>query len=319
MTKPMLNVSFVVVSYNTSHYLHECLTSIHRFMPVGSEVIVVDNASTDGSVAMVKNLFPKVKLIEWKTNLGFGAANNLGVAQASNPYVMLFNSDAVLKRDTATPLIKYLHANPDVSCVSPRVVLPYTCEIQPKAFGSLPSFKTVFMQSTGLNRLFPKRRFFAGVDGDYRWAREMQVGWVSGVCMVMRRDDYAETGGFDTRYFMYCEDIDLCMKLSTLGKVILLDDFDIIHHGGASSKTIAAKVRNSVWQQRHLLMLIQQHHGYVEAQASRLILTLGLGFRIVSALFKNPTKGLATNTLLQASWARIKDLYGFSTVQNGIN
>jgi len=312
-----MNVSVIIVNFNTVDHLHACLASVYRFMPRDTEVIVVDNASEDASCAMVKEDFPQVKLIESKDNLGFGLGNNIAVEQATNDYVMLFNSDAVLQMNTAQGLLDYLAAHPDVSCVTPRVVLPKSLTIQPKTFGFLPTVKTVFMQSTGLNQLFPNTAFFQGIDGDHRWQREMEVGWVSGVCMLMKREDYLAVGGFNARYFMYCEDIDLCIKLSRLGKIVLLDDFDIIHHGGASSKTLSSKVRNSVWQQRHLLMIIQDHYGTLQSSLSRFVIGTGLVLRIGIAAIKNPNFNLQNNTLLSASLARLKDLLGLS--KKGVN
>lgn len=309
-----MNISIIIVNYNTADYLHACLASIYRYMPNQTEVIVVDNASVDNSCDIVKTSFPQVKLIESEQNLGFGLGNNLGVANATNDYVLLFNSDAALQMDTAQALLKYLEAHPTVSCVTPRVVLPDAFTIQPKTFGSLPNVKTVLMQSTGLNHFFPNTQFFAGIDGDTRWSREMEVGWVSGVCMLMRRAHYLAVGGFDERFFMYCEDIDLCMKLSKFGKIVLLDDYDIIHHGGASSKTMQSKVRNSVWQQRHLLMIIRDHHGAVQASASKIIIGLGLVIRLGVALVKRRTHSVHSNTLYNASLARFKDLFGMQEV-----
>lgn len=320
----MNSISIIIVNYNTKDYLHDCLTSLYHYMPAGCEVIVVDNASSDGSCKMVKRDFPQVNLIQSKENVGFGLGNNLGVQQATGEHIMLFNSDAMLQTDTVTGLLAFMQSHPEVSCVCPRVVLPETHAIQPKTFGFLPSIKTVFMQSTGLNRLFPNHQFFNGIDGDYRWAREMQVGWVSGVCMMMRRDDYLTVSGFDKRFFMYCEDIDLCMKLSKLGKIVLLDDFDIIHIGGASSKNVQAKVRNSVWQQRHLLMIIRDYHGNFQASVAKCIIGLGLSIRLCVAWLKQlraqfSNKPLATldkqsNTLFRASLARMKDLLGLKGV-----
>jgi GT2 family glycosyltransferase len=312
----MLEVTLVIVNFNTVDYLRECLASIYRYMPSTTEVIVVDNASVDGSCAMVKKEFPPVKLIESEVNLGFGAGNNLGVAYASHDYVMLFNSDAVLKMDSADGLLQYMAAHPEVSCVTPRVVLPKTFEIQPKTFGYRPNLKSVFMQSVGLNRLFPKCEYFNGIDGDYRWGREMEVGWVSGVCMLIRRADYQAVGGFDQRFFMYCEDIELCLKLSKLGKIVLLDDFDIIHYGGGSSRTMAAKVRNSVWQQRHLLMIIRDYSGLIQRSLSSCILVFGLLIRIMVAVLKIPNHGIEENELFQASWARLGDLIGFNVLRS---
>jgi GT2 family glycosyltransferase len=304
----MANISVVIVNYNTLDYLRECLESIVKHMPASTEVIVVDNASQDGSCAMVRAEFPQVKLIESENNLGFGLGNNLGVAQATQPYVMLFNSDAILQSDTAKALVEYLEKNPDVSCVTPQVVLPKTFEIQPKTFGFTPTPWRVAMQSFGLNRVFKHSHFFAGTDGDVRWAREMPVGWVSGVCMVMKRELYLKVGGFDPRFFMYCEDVELCMKLSAFGKIVLLDDFPIIHYGGASSKSVASKVRNSVWQQQHLLMIIHDYQGMLHAQVARFCMLLGMLLRLVATLFTIPKKGVQNNETLLSSWARFKTL-----------
>lgn len=304
-------ISIVIVNFNTKTHLHTCLTSVSEYCPPETEVIVVDNNSKDGSVEMVKTRFPDVKLIASDVNLGFGMGNNVGVQHATHEHVMLLNSDAVLQMDTATALSEYLMAHPEVSCVTPRVVLPETLTIQPKTFGFLPSFKTVLMQSTGLNHLFPKAKLFAGVDGDYRWAREMEVGWVSGVCMLMRRVDYLAVEGFDPRFFMYCEDIDLCIKLANRGKIVLLDDFDLIHIGGASAKTQKAKVRNSVWQQRHLLIIIKDYRGGLQQLASKLVIGLGLTIRLFIAGIQSAFNNFTPSLLLRSSWARLRDLFGF--------
>jgi len=317
MHEASMPLSVVIVNFNTVDYLRESLSSVQQYMPARTEVIVVDNASTDASCSMVKTTFPSVKLIALAENVGFGLGNNVGVDAATHPYVMLFNSDAYLQMDTGSALLKYLIANPDVSCVTPRVVLPESQSIQPKTFGFTPNAWRVLMQSTGLNRLFKKSYLFAGIDGDDRWAREMQVGWVSGVCMAMRRDQYLKVGGFDKRFFMYCEDIALCMKLAALGKIMLLDDFPIVHYGGASSKSIAAKVRNSVWQQRHLLMIIRDEHGVIQAFLSQIFMLFGMLIRLSISVLMIPQKGMKDNEALQSAWARLNNLIGLNTFQQG--
>jgi GT2 family glycosyltransferase len=275
---------------------------------IQSEVIVVDNASTDGSVDMVKKEFPTVKLIESDKNLGFGLGNNLGVNHAVGEYVMLFNSDALLTMDTAQELVNYLEINNGVSCVCPRVVLPNTHVIQPKIFGFKPTAKTVLMQSFFLNRLFPKSTFFRGIDGDHRWAKKMNVGWVSGVCMFMRKQHYQFVNGFDSRFFMYCEDIDLCLKLEKFGDIIFYDDFEIIHYGGASSKTVSSVIRNSVWQQRHLLLIVKEYFGKTQWFLSAIAIFFGLILRLILGALVIPKYGINENLNLQSTWARILDL-----------
>ena len=309
----MSTISIVIVSFNTVSYLKECLTAVYTHVKSMPEVIVVDNASSDGSVEMMKVEFPEVICLETGENLGFGIANNLGVAHASQPYVMLLNSDAILTTDTASQLMQYLASHNDVSCVMPRIVLPVTGSVQPKTFGYIPTAKHIFMQSLGLNCLFPSCDFFKGTDGDKRWATEMQVDWVSGVCMVMRTKDYLSVGGFDARFFMYCEDVDLCMKLSKLGKIMVYDDYPVMHYGGASSKSIAAKVRNSVLQQRHLLMIVHDYYGLTQAFLARIFIGMGLLLRIVAGMAKTPSQGILNNEALQSGFARFKDLWRSSS------
>lgn len=304
-------VSIIIVNYNTKDYLCEALRSIYTYSTDDIEVIVVDNASHDGSADAVKQSFPQVNLIESERNLGFGLANNLAVSQAAAPYVMLFNSDAYLTMDTVNIMTSYLNDHTDVSCVCPRVILPKSGELQPKTFGFIPTARRVLMQSLGLNRLFPKSTFFQGVDGDYRWAKAMQVGWVSGVCMMMRKQDYLAVNGFDERFFMYCEDVELCMKLADFGKIILLNDADIVHYGGASSKSVDAKVKNSLLQQRHLLMIVQDYFGTAQQILARMAMLFGMAIRLLVALLMLPVKGVHNNATLLSAWARFKDLLCF--------
>ncbi len=311
----MPSASILIVNYNTCDILRECLTALYAHGGQAHEVIVVDNASVDDSCRMVREEFAQVVLLEAKENLGFGAANNLAAQHATHPYLVLLNSDAILRRDTPRLLVDYLRREPRVSCVGPRIVLPVSGAPQPKAFGYLPTSRRVLMQSLGLNRLFKTSPFFRGIDGEHRQGREMPVGWLSGVCMAMRTADFLKVGGFDARFFMYCEDVELCIKLQALGQVVLLDDFDVMHYGGASSKSIVAKTRNSLWQQRHLLMIIAQYQGSAAALLSRIFMATGLLLRVLAGLLKIPVRGCRGNEDLQTAWARLKDIAGIDAMR----
>lgn len=310
----MVNVSIIIVSFNTQTYLKECLTAVYKFA-LGAEVIVVDNASSDGSCEMVKAEFPNVKLIESSINLGFGEGNNLGVSQAKQPYVMLLNSDAILMSDTAQQLVRYLQKNAEVSCVGPKIVLPVTYEIQPKTFGYAPTLAHVFNQALGLSRLSPYCAFLKGIDGEKTAEKALSVDWISGVCMMIRRADYLKVGGFDRRFFMYCEDIDLCLRLKKFGQIIVLNAHDVMHYGGASSKTITSKARNSVWQQRNLLTIIKDREGEFSAVISKIILALGLLIKLILAAISIPFKGVKNHAALLSAWSRLKDLAGFDALK----
>jgi GT2 family glycosyltransferase len=198
-----------------------------------------------------------------------------------------------------------------VSCVGPRIVLPLTAERQPKAFGYQPALKNVLMQSLGLNKIFARCDFFNGIDGEYRDQAQMQVGWLSGVCMMMRKADYLAVGGFDARFFMYCEDIDLCMKLSRLGRIVFVDDYPVMHYGGASTKSLGSKIRNSVWQQQNLLTIIRDYYGQFVAVIARAILGIGMCIRLAIAVLMIPKRGITHHEALSIAWARLLDLLGW--------
>lgn len=313
---PMLRdvtISIVIVSFNTQDYLRTCLRSISTHVlqeaePHHVEVIVVDNASVDGSAAMVRNEFPHVKLIVSEQNLGFGKANNLGVSQAQGAYIFLLNSDAYLLNNTPQQLLDYLVAQPEVACVGPRVLLADEATLQPKVFGYLPTLKTVTMQSLGLSVLFPNLPWARGVDGVQRSGKVMTVGWLSGVCMLFRKADFLKVGGFDARFFMYCEDMHLCMQLAAFGQIMLYDAAPIVHIGGGSSKNSRTVVKNSLMQQQHLYMIMREQTAALSISLAKCSMGLGLLGRCLWALLRVPKNGVSENILLQTSVARLVKL-----------
>jgi GT2 family glycosyltransferase len=314
MTAKKLDLSIVIVSYNTIELLRACLMSIGDVVACqndfSTEVIVVDNGSVDGSISMVRDDFPWARLLAMNKNLGFGLANNVGVTAAEGEFLLLINSDTVIHSDVGMGLVGYLRGNPNVSCVAPRVVLPDGTP-QPKVFGNLPTPWRVLTQNLGLNRVFSKSNYFSGIDSLHWSERATFAGWVSGVCMCLRRTDYLKIGGFDPRFFMYCEDIEFCWRIDrNIGAVVRLDEFPVLHFGGASSKSVAAKLRNSVWQQRNLLLAIRIHQGHVASAISRLVMTPGLMLRLGAGILL-VFAGSARNTfLLRSAWLRLLDLGG---------
>ena len=303
MTRPA--VSIIIVSFNTERVLRECLAAVTRHCDARrTEVIVVDNASSDGSCEMVRQAFPQVLLIASPSNLGFGAANNIGVEAARAPIVLLLNTDAIVSCDAAEALAAHLAAHEDIACIAPRIVLP-DGRPQAKTFGHLPSLWRIAMQSFGLSRLFPGSALLAGIDGEARRGREMTVGWVSGVCMAMRRRPFRAIGGFDARFFMYCEDVDLCRRLARYGRIVTLDEHPVMHYGGASSKTLSHRVRNAVWQQRNLLTIVRDTSGAAHERLARIVMLPGLLVRLLVGASLVPRAGIRGNFILAAAWARL--------------
>jgi GT2 family glycosyltransferase len=304
----MPELSVVVCTFNREALLRECLASIFRTADMQStEVIVVENGSTDGTVEMVRTDFPTVRLIVLPTSVGYCVANNVGAAAATAPYLMLLNDDAVLIGNAADGLVRHLERRPDVKCLGPLVLLASGAP-QPRVFGNLPSLWRIAAQSLYLGMLLPGFVAFEGVDGR-RVGPAGAVGWISGVCMVTRRADFLSVGGFDESFYMYCEDIDLCWKLTQHGGRVVRDEkFSVLHYGGGQAASVTAQIRNSLLQQRNLLKIVRRFSGPASARAAALLIFVGLAPRLLVGLCVSPRRGVAGNALLQTSFVRLKDL-----------
>lgn len=301
------DLSIIIVSYNTRDLLQGCLASVFAATRgISFEVIVVDNASSDDSTAMLASSYPQVRLICNTANAGFGAASNIGAEAACGRHLLLLNSDAVLTADTGAGLAAFLDAHPDAGCVGPRIEL-MDGRPQPRSFGSQPSLRALFNETFLLSRLFRGSSLFPAICSDMPEGRLSRVGWVSGVCMALPRSAYRQAAGFDPGYFMYAEDMDLCLRLKKLGWATYhIDDFPVRHLLGGSTKTDAEAVRNSLLQQRNFLRLLGSVMSRRSCAMARLLLAAGLMLRIVAGV------GLAAagrgSLLLRTSRARLADL-----------
>jgi N-acetylglucosaminyl-diphospho-decaprenol L-rhamnosyltransferase len=231
--------STIIVNYNSGPFLARCVESIAAHEP-GARVIVVDNASTDGSERLAETGAIRITLVQNAANLGFARAVNLGVRRTTGEWVMLLNPDCQLTAAALARLVQELGEHPDCAIAGPRIE-DEDGTVQGSARGD-PTLLTGFFGRTGLlNRLFPRsaiarrnvRLDLAGTNGS-----SAEVDWVSGACMMVRRKDWDAVGGFDERYFMYWEDADLCRRLRTRGSTIrYVPEARVIHRVGGSSRT----------------------------------------------------------------------------------
>lgn len=211
-------LSVILVSFNAREHLRLCLNSLARHEP-GAEVIVVDNASRDGSAEMVAGQFPQVRLVQTGRNAGFAAANNAGLAVATRPFVALLNSDTEVTDDSLSRCVRRLQADPTLGGVHPRLMgtdgLPQQCEHR---------FPTLAESVRKAFRLPPR--------DDAR----RHTTWLAGTALVLRRQALDEIGGgLDSGYFMYWEDADLSAMLRGRGwGLAVQQDAEVRHHGGAS-------------------------------------------------------------------------------------
>ena len=263
------DVSVVVVSFNTRDLLRECLTTLAREAAnITYEVLVVDSASRDGSADMVEQEFPNARLFRSDQNLGFAGANNLAFPECRGRYVVLLNSDAFLTPNALPLSVKYMDANPRAGIGGARLV-GRDGAWQPSA-RMFPSMLNDFLSLSGLSAKYPRSKFFGR--GDRTWADNLiacETDWVPGAYTIIRRSALEEVGYFDPRFFLYYEEVDLCLRFKNAGyKVFYWPDVVVIHLGGESSKTLQQMTMSSVgaqltlWRMRSALMYYRKHHGW---------------------------------------------------------
>jgi len=238
------DVSVLVVSFNTREFTLACLRSIYRETSgIEFEVIVFDNASSDGSADAIAAEFPQVRLIRSRQNVGFAAANNLCAAGARGDYLLLLNPDTVVLDNAAHKLFEFARANPDGSVFGGRT-LNADRSLNPKSCWGRMTLWSTLCRGIGLSHLFPGDRLLdpEALGG---WNRDTvrEVDIVSGCLFMIRADLWRRLGGFDTQFFMYCEDADLCMRAKKAGsRCLICPHAAVIHYGGVSEPVREDKV-----------------------------------------------------------------------------
>ncbi|MEJ5351262.1 MAG: glycosyltransferase [Melioribacteraceae bacterium] len=234
----MIDLSIIIVNYNVKEFLLNLLDSIRKAASkISVEIIVVDNASDDGSIEAIKEKFPEVKLIENSENIGFGAANNLALKEAKGKYFLLINPDTIVREDTLETMINFFEEHPECGIAGCKVLNP-DGTLQLACRRGFPGPWTSFTKVMGLSKLFPKSRLFARYNLTYLDENQTyEVDAVSGAFMMMRKEVYEKIGGFDPQFFMYGEDLDLCYRAQKANyKVYYVHSTEIIHYKGESTK-----------------------------------------------------------------------------------
>jgi GT2 family glycosyltransferase len=240
-------VSIIIVSFNARGDLERCLASLHAALPSTShDIIVVDNASSDGSAAAARQ-WPDVTVVEAGSNVGFAAANNIGMRATSSTYLLLLNSDTVVPAGAIDRLLAELERQPDVAVVGPRLV-----------DGSGRAELSFGRMIGPFNEWRQKRRARSGAV-DALTKQRQYPDWVSGACLLVRRADAEAVGGLDERYFMYTEDVDFCAAIRARGRRILFTpDVEVVHLRGRSAASAAAATRAAYRRSR--LAFYEKHH-----------------------------------------------------------
>lgn len=233
-----MKLSVVIVNYNVKYFLEQCLRSVERAGEgLSMEVFVVDNNSVDGSVEMVRDKFPTVKLIANKENTGFSRANNQAIRLASGDYVLLLNPDTVVEEDTFRKVVAFMDEHPDAGGLGVRMI-DGSGKFLPESKRGLPTPAVAFYKIFGLSYLFPKSKTFGRYHLGYLDADKVhEVDVLSGAFMLLRSTVLEKIGLLDEDFFMYGEDIDLSYRIQKSGaKNYYFPDTRIIHYKGESTK-----------------------------------------------------------------------------------
>ena len=238
----MAELSICIVNYKVKNLLRDCLDSIYKASGAKPEIIVVDNNSEDGSVPMIRERFPQVKLIENRRNVGFAKAMNQALREATGSYVLLLNPDTLIVDDAVPKTLSFMERTRDAAIVGCRIVnadgsLQLSCK-------NFPSLLDLFLKMSFLYRLFPQHRFFGRPYMSYfNYDATREVDVVMGAFMMARRDAIDDIGLFDERYYMYSEEVDWCWMAKQKGwKVYFYPAAEIVHYGGQSTKLAAERM-----------------------------------------------------------------------------
>ena len=258
-----ITVSIIIVSYNTKTYIKGALESINdNLKDLLYEVIIVDNASSDGSAEFIKTHFPWAKVIENEENLGFAKACNQGVRISKGKYILLLNPDTVILKDSIPTMIKFMENNPMAGACGLRLLNP---DLTPEPRWLNYNFPPRWFLFPLIRSLIGKR-FKKNINRTDSSEEIKEVDWVSGACMLIKREIYNESGGFDESYFMFFEEPDLCWRLKKRGyRVFLLNNVTAIHYGGGSYKENHLSIKAIHYFQNGYFLFRRKNYGRINA------------------------------------------------------
>jgi GT2 family glycosyltransferase len=269
------DVSVIVASHNTRAYLERCL----RAIDASHEVIVVDSLSTDGSRELVRDEFRHARLVELDSNPGYGGALNRGIALASGTYLILMNGDAWPREGAVERLVTFADSEPRAGVVGPRLVHP-DGTLQPSVRG-FPTLWRLATEYLFLRWLAPRSRLlnsFYGSGFDHAARRDAE--FLVGAVLLVRSETLREIGGFDERFFMYNEEVDLCYRARAAGwSVVFWPGAEFVHVGGASTASTWPQMYRE--QLRSHLRFLHKHMGLKKAERGRHLIASAMSLRAI--------------------------------------
>jgi N-acetylglucosaminyl-diphospho-decaprenol L-rhamnosyltransferase len=274
-----MDLSVVIVSYNTRDLLRACLDSIVATLDGGLtyEVVVVDNASTDGSAAMIREGFPQVRLLANSDNRGFAASNNQAIQKSSGRYVILLNPDTEVRQGALQHMMRVLEERSEIGVVGPKLLFP-DGRLQHSAF-TFPTLAMVFLDffplqdrllDTPLNGRYPRALYERG--------EPFAIDHPLGAALMVRRQVIDEVGPLDERFFMYCEEIDWCMRIKEAGwEIVCCPRAEIVHYVAQSTRQFREDMYVELHKSRY--RLYEKHYGSGFRRIAGWLVLLGVSWQ----------------------------------------
>lgn len=299
-----IDVSILIVSFNTKALTLEAIRSaIDQTKTLDAEIIVVDNASSDGSARAIAENFPSVQLLALDDNLGFAAANNLASAHATGDYILLLNPDTVVLDRAIDRLVDFARANPMGGIWGGRTLFA-NGELNMASCWGRMTLWNLFCRASGLTAVFPNSEIFNG-EAYGGWARDSvrRVDIVSGCFLLISRRWWKKLGGFAPVFFMYGEEADLCLRATKLGaKPMVTPEATIVHLGGASESVRADKMVRLLAAKAEL---IERHFSAGTRPLARLLLLCWPLSRTLALKLAASLSGKQRFADSAATWAEI--------------
>jgi GT2 family glycosyltransferase len=275
-----VDLSIIIVSWNVCALLERALACVYATARAGSfEVIIVDNASEDGSVAMVRERFPEATVIANSENIGFGRANNQGAALARGRYLLLLNPDAFVHAGTLDGLVAFMDAHSDAGAAGPR--LRYEDGRLQRSATSFPTLFSELCTALGLDRAFPRHPLFGRYKLSYWDMEDMRpVDSLMGACLILRREVVEQLGLFDEQFFMYSEEVDLCYRIQRAGwRNYFVPAVEATHIWGGSSQRVPTQTFLRLFKSR--MQFFRKHYGAGAAARYKAVLVLASALRVL--------------------------------------
>ena len=294
------DVSVVLVNYNTEHLLERVFAALFAArQSLTMQTIVIDNASRDNSVTLLRSRYPDVELIANASNVGFGRANNQALPRIRGRYVLLLNTDAFVAEDTLTKTFAYMEGHPRCGVLGVRLV-GESGTLQPSC-RYFPTPLNVFVAENGLGRLFPTVQMIDDMSWDHAGTRACD--WVPGCFYLIRKSAIDQVGLFDPRFFVYYEEVDHCRRIRQAGwQVTYFGDATVVHIGGESAKAddrlTAAGRQIARLQVESEMLYFRKHHGLTGLLASLALTCCGAGLDLLKDLVR-PRKDRPRHAQLQ--------------------